>query len=48
MPTGTRLSDHPAPGSISPLASEPTLTGVPVNQSLMSPQQPVNCREVEC
>ena len=42
MCAGNRLSDRSRPGSGLPLASEPKLTGVPVNQSLTSPQQPVS------
>lgn len=44
MSAGNRLSDRSRPGSGLPLASEPKLTGVPVNQSLTSPQQPVSHR----
>ena len=47
MSAGNRLSDSTRPRPALPLASEPKLSGIPVNQSLSSPQQPVSYRECE-
>ena len=44
---GNRLSDSSRPRPLLPLASEPKLSGVPINQSLTSPLQPVSYSEIK-
>ncbi len=45
LTAGNRLlSDSTQPRPVLLLAGEPRLTGIPVNQSPTSPQQPVSCR----